>query len=120
MNQNEIADRVLAQARQLQKSVSDAMNQSAEQMKPLLRESLDNAQDLHKTLSEHAAAATAQTQEQTNRALGHLSEFMKIGADAMRANAEQARSMSQTLMDQTRKTVESAMNAAGGPGKSDK
>lgn len=114
MNQNEIAERVLAQARQLQKTVADAVNQSAEQMKPLLRESMNNAQELQKTLSEHAAQATSQGQDQANRALGHLSEFMKIGADAMRANAEQARAMTQTLVDHTRKTVESAMNAAGG------
>ena len=120
MNPNEIADRVLAQARALQKTVADAVNQSADQMKPLLKESLDNAQELHKTLTEHAAAATAQTQEQANRALGHVSELMKIGADVMRANAEQARGMTKTMLEQTQKTVESAMRAAGGPGKDER
>lgn len=113
MNQNDIAERALAQARELQNTVSKAVNQSAEQMKPLIQESLNNAQALQKTLSEHAAVASAQAQEQTNKALGHLSEFLKIGSDALKASAEQTRQMAQTMMDQSKKTMESTAAASG-------
>lgn len=113
MNQNDIAERALAQARELQNTVSKAVNQSAEQMKPLIKQSLDNAQALQKTLSEHATVASAQAQEQTKNALGHLSEFMKIGSDALKASAEQTRQMAQTMMDQSKKTMESTTAATG-------
>src|ERR1700730_11378968 len=112
MNPNEISDRVLEQARKLQKTMADAAAQTSEQMKPMIEQSLKNAQELQKTLSEQAAKSASLNQEYANKALGHLSELMKLGADALKANAEQTRTLAQTMMDTTRKTVESATTAA--------
>jgi hypothetical protein len=111
MNPNDLSDRILSQARELQNTVTKAVSQSSEQMKPLIQQSLNHAQALQKTLSEHAKESAALNQEYANKALGHISELMKIGAEALRANAEQARTMTQAMMDHARKTTEDAKSA---------
>lgn len=116
MNPNDVADRILSQARELQNTVTKAVSQSTEQMKPLIQQSLNAAQALQQTLSEHAKESASLNQEYANKALGHISELMKIGAEALRANAEQARNMTQAMMDQARKTTEDARNATGSKG----
>ena|SRR5579872_677706 len=115
MNPNDVTERVIAQARELQRKVGEAASQTAEQMKPLIQQSLATAGELQKTLSEHAQKSASINQEYANRALGHLSELMKLGAEAMRANADQARQMTQAMVDQARKTYETTNTAAGKP-----
>jgi methyl-accepting chemotaxis protein len=111
MNPNDLTERLVAQARELQNKVAEAANQSAEQMKPFIERSMRTAGELQKTLAEHAQRSAALNQEYANRALGHLSELMKIGSEAMRANADQARAMTQSMVEQAQKTYESTNNA---------
>ena len=117
MNPNDVAERVMAQARELQSTVAKATTQAAEQMKPLIQQSLDTAGQLQKTLAEHASRSASLNQEYANKALGHISELMKIGSEAMRANAYQARQMTQAMMDHARKTTENATSAANAGGR---
>ena len=110
---NDAVKRALEQAREMQKKIGDAVNRQHEEMKPLIEQSVKNAQDLQVTLSKHAQDSSALTQEQTQRALGHLQNFMRIGADAMKASAEQARSHVQQMMDQSKAAAESTAEAVG-------
>ncbi|HTX03236.1 MAG TPA: hypothetical protein VMD07_06110 [Candidatus Acidoferrales bacterium] len=108
MNPSDLTERIMSQARELQNRVSQAANQSAEQMKPYIEQSMNAAGELQKTLAEHASKSAALNQEYTNRAMGHLSELMKLGSEAMRANAEQARQMAHDMVDQARRAYEAA------------
>ncbi|MGH7714614.1 MAG: hypothetical protein ACREML_01335 [Vulcanimicrobiaceae bacterium] len=113
MNPSDLTERIMAQARDLQNKMSQAATQSAEQMKPLIEQSMNTAGELQKTLAEHASKSAAINQEYANRALGHLSELMKVGSEAMRANADQARAMAKDMVEQARRTYESTSAASG-------
>ncbi len=113
MNPNDIVDRMLAQARELQKNVAAAASSAAENAKPMLEESLKNAHDLQATLATHAQETGAVAGEQSQKAMGHLAEFMKMGTEAMQASAEHAREIAGKMMEQGRATVESATASMG-------
>ncbi|GAC1652994.1 MAG: hypothetical protein NVS9B12_02760 [Vulcanimicrobiaceae bacterium] len=110
---NDSVKRALEQAREMQKNIGDAVNKQHEAMKPLIEESVKNAKELQTTLTKHAQESSAITQEQTQRALGHLQNFMRIGQDAMRGTAEQMRTQVQQMMDQSEKAAESTAQAVG-------
>lgn len=111
MNVNETLDRMLAQAREIQRTTAEAATKTAENMQPLLKESVKNAQELQTTLSKHAVESSALASQQTQKALGHLGEFVKFGSEAMRQSAEQARTTAAKMVEQSREVVES-MRAA--------
>ncbi len=113
MNNNEIIDKALKNAREMQRSIGDAAAKQRENMAPLIEQSMKNAQELQATLSKHAQETTALSQEQTQRALGHLQNFMRIGAQAMHATAEQARAQVEQMMEQSKKAAESTAQAVG-------
>ena len=113
MNNNDLIDKALKQAREMQKNIGDAVNKQREAMTPLIAESLKNAQELQNTLSKHAQESAGITQDQTQRAMGHLQNFMRLGADAMRASAEQMRSQVQQMMDQSKEAAKSTAEAVG-------
>ena len=110
---NDAVKKALEQAREMQKNIGEAVNKQHEAMKPLVEESVKNAKDLQVTLTKHAQESSAITQEQTQRALGHLQNFMRIGQDAMRSSAEQMRSQVQQMMDQSKQAAESTAEAVG-------
>ncbi|GAC1355130.1 MAG: hypothetical protein NVSMB31_15520 [Vulcanimicrobiaceae bacterium] len=110
---NDAVKRALEQAREMQKNIGEAVNKQQESMKPLIQESVKNAQELQTTLTKHAQESGIITQEQTQRAIGHLQNFMKIGADAMRGSAEQMRSQVQQMMDQSKQAADSTAEAVG-------
>lgn len=112
-NNNDVVKRALEQARAMQKSIGEAVNKQHEAMKPLIEQSVKNAQDLQATLGKHAQESSAITQEQTQRAMGHLQNFMRIGADAMRSSAEQMRAHVQQMADQSKAAAESTAEAVG-------
>jgi polyhydroxyalkanoate synthesis regulator protein len=114
MNPTDLSERIMEQARELQAKAVQAAAQSAEQMKPYIEQSMKTAGELQKTLAEHAAKTASLNQEYANKALGHLSELLKIGSEALRANADQARTMAQTMVDQARKAYETTSSAARG------
>ena len=110
---NDAVKKALEQAREMQKNIGEAVNKQHENMKPLIEQSVKNAQDLQTTLTKHAQESSAITQEQTQRALGHLQNFMRIGADAMRSSSEQMRTHVQQMMDQSKAAAESTAEAVG-------
>lgn len=114
MNTNELFDRALASARELQRNLGDAAAKGTEQMKPLLEQSLKNAQDLQATLSKHAQESGVIAQAHTERALGHLQEFIRIGGEAVRASSAQAREYATQMAEQSRQAAQSVADAMAG------
>ena len=113
MTSNEIVDRALKHAREMQKNIGEAMQKQSEAMTPLIQDSIKNAQELQSTLTKHAQESATMTQDQTQRALGHLQNFLRIGADAMRGSGEQVRAQVQQMVDQSKKAADSAAQAMG-------
>jgi DNA anti-recombination protein RmuC len=113
MDFNDAMDRALAQARELQRQAAEATTHAAEQLKPQLEQSLQYARELQKTLSKHAAETSELASEQTQHALGYLSDFVRMGNDAMRETAEQSRTTAMKMVEESRKVVESVAAAIG-------
>ena len=107
MNFNDAMERALAQARDMQRQIGEAVNQAAEEMKPRVEQSLKDAQDLQSTLSRHATQSGETAAAQAQTALGHLNAFVRMGSDAMRESAEQTRATALKMVDESRKVVES-------------
>ncbi len=111
MNFNSAMEKALAQARAMQKQVLDATTAAAEQVKPQLQKSLDDAHALQETLTKHAAASSEIAAKQTQVTLGHLGEVIKMGSEAMRESAEQTRAAALKMVEQSKKVVDSATEA---------
>lgn len=116
MNSNDLVDRALASARELQRAMGEAATKNVEQMKPLIEQSLANATALQATLTKHAQASGALAQEQSKVAMGHLQEFIRIGTEAAKASAAQAREYATQMAEQSRKAAESVAAAMGKSG----
>jgi len=113
VNNNEIIDKALAQARQMQRTMNEAMTRAGEQMTPLLEESLKNARELQNTLQAHAAETSAVAQQQAHTAIDHLQRFLKVGTEVVKQSADQARAQTETLLQHQRNAIDSAMAALG-------
>ena len=111
MTWSENLERLLAQSRDLQRSLNEAANKTAEQIQPLVRESLKNAHELQDTLAKHASETGEIAAEQSKVAIGHLQEYIKIGSEAIQHTTEQTRAAAEKLADQSRKVAESAKAA---------
>jgi len=111
MDYNAAMERALAQARQVQQQVGEALSVAAEQLKPQLQKSLDDAKDLQSTFVKHAEAGNAMASEQAQTAVTHLNDFIRMGSEAMRESAEQTRQTAQKMMEESRKVVEAAAAA---------
>ncbi|MBC5809967.1 MAG: hypothetical protein GIW95_03805 [Candidatus Eremiobacteraeota bacterium] len=111
MDWNETLEKTLAQARDLQRQMNEAANKAAEDMKPHLERSLKQAQDLQATLSKHATESSAMASQQSQVAMGHLNEFIRVGNQAMRESAEQTRATAQKMTDQAQKVVDATAEA---------
>jgi uncharacterized protein with von Willebrand factor type A (vWA) domain len=111
MNSNEMVERALASARELQRAMGDALSKNVEQMKPVIEQALKNAQALQTTLTKHAQDAGVLNQEQAKQALGHLQEFVRIGSEAAKASVAQARDYASQMAEQSRKAAESFAEA---------
>ncbi|MGH7661041.1 MAG: hypothetical protein ACRENA_09045 [Vulcanimicrobiaceae bacterium] len=112
MNPSDLTERLMEQARDLQNKVSQAASQSAEQMRPYIEQSMTTAAALQKTLSEHATKSAELNKDYADRALGHLSELLRIGSEAMRANAEQTRRMAQSMVDEAQRAYDTTSAAS--------
>jgi uncharacterized protein YukE len=115
MNFNETLEKALASARELQRTVGEAVSKASDQLHPLLQQSVQQAQDLQATLAKHAAESGAVAQQQTQAAMGHLNEFIKTGGEAMRQTAEQARDTAMKMAEHSKRVVEAAAAAAKQP-----
>jgi DNA anti-recombination protein RmuC len=106
MNFNDAMENALAQARELQRQVAAATANAAEGLKPRIEQSLESARELQKTLAKHAAESSEIATEQTQHALGYLSDFVKMGTEAMRESAEASRTTALKMVEESRKVVE--------------
>jgi hypothetical protein len=111
MSWNETLSKALEQARAMQRSAGEALNRTAEDMKPHLEQSMKQAQELQASLTKHASASSAIAAEQTTAMLQHVGEFIKTGNQAMRETAEQARVAAQQMTEQAKKVVDAASAA---------
>jgi len=111
MDFNSAMERALAQARELQKQVSAAASDAAEQMKPHLEQSLEKAKELQATLGKHATESGEIAAKSTETARAHLNDFIRMGGDAMRESAEQTRQTALKMVEESRKIVEAASEA---------
>lgn len=111
MNTNDVIERALASARELQRAMGDAASKSAEQMKPVIEQQLKTAQELQATLGKHVQESGAIAHEQSKRALGYLQEFIRIGSEAAKSSAAQARDYAAQMAEQSRKAADSFAEA---------
>lgn len=112
MSINETLDRALEQARELQQSISDALNKAADQLKPEVEDSLRQARDLQATLTKHVEASSELTIKNTTAALHHLQDYIALGTGALHDSAEQLRIAAKKLVEQAQKVAEAASAAA--------
>jgi hypothetical protein len=117
---NAAVEQLLAQGRDFQKQLADAMNRTAEDIKPQVHEAVRQAQELQATLGKHAIETGTIASAQAQTAFGHLNEFVTIGANAARESAEQARTTAAKMADQARRMVEAATAAAAAEAKKPK
>jgi DNA-directed RNA polymerase subunit F len=106
MNFNEAIDGMLAQARSIQKNINEAATKATEQMHPLIEESIHNATELQSTLSKHASELGELSAAQTQAAIGHLTEFSKLGQEAVQKTADQARQTIEQMAEQSKHLVD--------------
>lgn len=111
MNTNDVIERALASARQLQRAMGDAASRSAEQMKPVIEQQLKTAQELQVTLGKHVQETSTIAQDQSKKAMGHLQEFIRIGTEAAKSSAAQARDYATQMAEQSRKAADSFAEA---------
>jgi hypothetical protein len=106
-----VLDRILEQARELQKTITAAANDAGEQMKPHVEQSLVRARELEATLRRQAAEQSEVASKGAEVARTHLNEFIRIGSEALRESAELTRQTTMKMVDQSKKIVDAA-NAA--------
>ncbi len=111
MNFNDAMERALTQAREMQRQMGDAVNQAAEELKPRVERSLRDARELQNTLSRQVAESSETAASQTQSALGHLNDFIRMGGEAMRESAEQTRATAVKMVEESRKVVDSVSEA---------
>jgi ElaB/YqjD/DUF883 family membrane-anchored ribosome-binding protein len=112
MNFNDILDRALAQAREMQRQAGEAATQAVEQMKPHIEQSLASAREVQDKLNRHATDTGDAAAAQTQSAIGHLNDFIRMGSEALRESAEQTRATAMKMAEQSKKIVESMSAAA--------
>jgi NTP pyrophosphatase (non-canonical NTP hydrolase) len=112
MSFTEAMDRALAQARELQKQVAEAVNKTAEQLKPHVEKSLEDARELQATLSKHAEETGEVASKQAQVTLGYVNDYIKMGNEALRESAERTRDVAVKLVEQSRRVVDAAAAAA--------
>ena len=112
MNFNDLLDRALTQARELQRQAGEAAAQAAEQIKPHIEQSLENAREVQDKLSRHVAESGELAATQSQSALGYVSEFIAMGSEALRESVEQTRATAVKMAEQSKKIVDQVAAAA--------
>ncbi|MGP6155982.1 MAG: hypothetical protein ACLPYS_00340 [Vulcanimicrobiaceae bacterium] len=112
MSINESLEKTLQQARELEQSISDAIDKALDQLKPQVESSLHIARDLQVTFTKHMEAEAELVIKNSTDALSHLDDYMALGAQALSDSSEQARSIAKKMVAQSMKVVEAAAAAA--------
>ena len=105
MNQD-FVETALAQARELQAKLTEAMSKSGEGVKPHVDELLRQADVLRDTLIEHGRRSAEMTHEQTTQALDLLDHALQAGTHAMRAQTDSAHSLLDSFFEQAREAAD--------------
>ena len=108
---NDALQKALAQAREMQKHITAAATDAADQMKPHLAQSIENAKAMQATLAAHAAQQSAIASKNADGALSSLSDYIKMGSEAMKESIDVTRATTLKMVDQSKKIVEAANSA---------
>jgi predicted solute-binding protein len=111
MSFNDVMAKALEQAKALQKQVTEAATEAAEQMKPHIEQSLEKARELQATLARQAGESSEVAAKSAEVARGHINEYIKMGSEAMRESAELTRQTTLKMVDQSKKIVDAASAA---------
>ncbi len=111
MSFNDVMAKALEQAKALQKQVTEAASEAAEQMKPHIEQSLEKARELQATLARQAGESSEVAAKGAEVARVHLNEYIKMGSEAMRESAELTRQTTLKMVDQSKKIVDAASAA---------
>jgi DNA anti-recombination protein RmuC len=114
INFNDILDRALTQARELQRQAGEAATEAAEQIKPQIERSLKNAREVQEKLARHAEESGELAASQTQTAIGYVNDFIRMGSEALRESVEQTRTAALKMAEQSKKIVEQVQAAATG------
>ena len=109
---NDALEKALAQARELQRQITEVATDAAEQMKPHLEQSIVKAREIQETLTRQAGEQSEVAAKGAEVARAHVSEFLKMGSEAMRESAELTRQTTLKMVEQSKKIVEAASAAA--------
>ena len=108
---NDALQKALAQAREMQKSITAAASDAAEQMKPHVEKSIEDAKAMQATLGAHLSESGSTASKSAEGAMAQLGDFIKMGNDAMKESVQLTRETTLKMVDQSKKVVEAA-NAA--------
>jgi len=113
MSSENIVERAVGDARRLHQSVSDAVGRAAFEMKPKIQDSIEQAERMQQTLTEHAAESAKISADGQKAMLGHLASIVQMGRAAIKESADQARHTAEKMVDETRALYETASGIAG-------
>ncbi len=108
---NDYVNRVLDQAKGLQKTLGDAVSAGAERATPFFDEAVGKASDLKDALTQNAAAATEGAKPHIDRAVGHLTEFISYGKSALETGVAKAHEQLHPLAEHLISSLDSATAA---------
>ncbi len=111
INFNDAMSKALFQARAMQKQILDASTAQAEAVKPHLEKSLQDARELQATLTAHATETSAVAAKATESAIAQVTDYIRIGTEAMRESAEQTRAATIKMVDHSKNVVDAAAEA---------
>ena len=103
--------KAMDQAKQIQQIAGDAMQKTVEQAQPLVKDAVNRAQDLQKTLIEQPPAVTAAAQEQYNAAVQHAGTMIATGKTVLEAGTAAAQQHLATFADQAKKAADATIAA---------
>jgi uncharacterized protein CbrC (UPF0167 family) len=103
--------KAMDQAKQIQQIAGDAMQKTVEQAQPLVKDAVNRAQDLQKTLIEQTPAVTAAAQEQYNAAVQHAGTMIATGKTVLEAGTAAAQQHLATFADQAKKAADATIAA---------
>ena len=95
----------------MQKNITSAATDAAEQMKPYVEKSMSDAKALQATLTQHVAQSGAANSKLAEDAMATVGDFLKMGNDAMKESAQLTRETTLKMVDQSKKVMDAA-NAA--------
>jgi ElaB/YqjD/DUF883 family membrane-anchored ribosome-binding protein len=111
VNINDSTERALEQARELRRSINDALNKATDELKPQIESTLRTARELQTTFIKHMEAEGEMAAKSMTAALAHLQDFIALGAQALQDSSDQLRTVAKRMLEQSMKIAEAAASA---------